>query len=415
MENRLVVEIDDRNVVWQGFASCTSFKLLIEDKLHLFQQYANDSKNSFKCSLIALEINNLYVIFNEQIVSWIIAIENWSKNKNKTLLWNLCNIKTREISVFTKKLSDNYTEITDHFLAPYTFNLGVNEKAKIQNELRHCFHCLYSICLFGSSPNSKEAVRAFRQLHDKTKHGYVLFDFKQLDSLCVPDGKYSDEIDIVNSNVSKIKPVVLISKLNDIKILYQYASLAVPFFQFIICSYSINRFGETKNITQEVLNQVRGIMKISFRQFIGETSKLSKESPSQYIEQFVSDFEDCSLPKYQWTHEAHFYVGTLYLLKYGKEKALEKIRENIKNYNVSKGVQNTETDGYHETITRFYLWAIEKFILNGVKEFTLEVLDKLAKSEIVKKDFPYKYYSKELLFSKEARFGWVEPDIKPLE
>jgi len=31
------------------------------------------------------------------------------------------------------------------------------------------------------------------------------------------------------------------------------------------------------------------------------------------------------------------------------------------------------------------------------------------------RDFPLRYYSKDRLMSVEARLGWVEPDLRPLE
>ncbi len=41
---------------------------------------------------------------------------------------------------------------------------------------------------------------------------------------------------------------------------------------------------------------------------------------------------------------------------------VNKLRNAIKKYNVACGVENTETQGYHETITRFYVCLINQFI-----------------------------------------------------
>lgn len=132
------------------------------------------------------------------------------------------------------------------------------------------------------------------------------------------------------------------------------------------------------------------------------------------INSFINKFMDCSLPKIEWTHKAHFVVGLYYLFHY-KEGALDKIRVDIKKYNLSKGVENNESGGYHESVTRFYLWAINKFILKDLKEIDLSTYNNMLCHEVSVKEFPYKYYSKDLLLSSKARLNWVEPDLMILD
>jgi hypothetical protein len=72
-------------------------------------------------------------------------------------------------------------------------------------------------------------------------------------------------------------------------------------------------------------------------------------------ELIASAFCDCSLPKAQWTHEAHLRVGLWHLLAYSTDEALEMMRARITAYNVACGVGNTDSSGYHETITRFFV------------------------------------------------------------
>jgi len=135
------------------------------------------------------------------------------------------------------------------------------------------------------------------------------------------------------------------------------------------------------------------------------------------ISSFINSFEDCSLPKPMWTHKAHFIVGLWYSIHYEQEEALNKIRENIKKYNVSKRVMNTESTGYHETVTVFYLWAINKFLLENAYENKLDIrlFQDLLESYVTDKEYPFKYYSKELLSSKKAKEGLVNPDLKELD
>lgn len=83
-------------------------------------------------------------------------------------------------------------------------------------------------------------------------------------------------------------------------------------------------------------------------------------------------------------------------------------------YNVVCGVVNTETSGYHETITQFYLRMIVYFL---ARQDVSQSIDQLAEALIKEwgdRNLPLSYYSKARLMSKEARQHWVEPDLAPM-
>jgi len=141
--------------------------------------------------------------------------------------------------------------------------------------------------------------------------------------------------------------------------------------------------------------------------------------------QFSSDAEiraigegllDRSLPKPQWTHAGHC-VATLYLMHQHPELALERdLPGIIARYNESTGTPNSDTGGYHETITQFYIRALEGFVArlpSGLQLF--EICNRLLASPVAAREFPFRYYSKPLLFSVAARRHWVEPDLAPLD
>lgn len=126
------------------------------------------------------------------------------------------------------------------------------------------------------------------------------------------------------------------------------------------------------------------------------------------------EFCDSTLPKEQWTHEVHLRVGLWHLLHYSSLEALVLLRERIRQYNVVCGVANTETSGYHETITQFYVRLISHF-LEG--QNVSRPVDQLAEALLEKwgdRKLPFIFYSKERLMSKEARQRWVEPDLAPM-
>lgn len=134
------------------------------------------------------------------------------------------------------------------------------------------------------------------------------------------------------------------------------------------------------------------------------------------IENLISAFETCTLPKRKWTHQAHLIVALWHNLRYDADEALSLVRERITRYNESVGTANTETNGYHETITVFYMWAVRRFLAGADPNASIvEVANALISSKGAEKNFPFEYYSRELLLSSEARQRFVEPDLKKLE
>jgi hypothetical protein len=134
------------------------------------------------------------------------------------------------------------------------------------------------------------------------------------------------------------------------------------------------------------------------------------------VEQLAHGFTTHTLPREQWTHEAHFVVGLWHVRTFGVESAIERMREKIKGYNLACGVENTESSGYHETLTLLYLRAIADFChrQNADAATPLHTLaNALTQDVIIEKSFPLEHYSRERLFSPQARAVWTEPDVKP--
>ena len=123
---------------------------------------------------------------------------------------------------------------------------------------------------------------------------------------------------------------------------------------------------------------------------------------------------DLSLPKIRWTHEAHF-AAALWLISCRKDlDAARAMPGFIRAYNEATGVANTDTDGYHETITQASLRAARDFMLRHPGRSLSATCNALMVSPLGKSDWPLAYWSRRLLFSVEARKVWVQPDLRPL-
>jgi hypothetical protein len=124
---------------------------------------------------------------------------------------------------------------------------------------------------------------------------------------------------------------------------------------------------------------------------------------------------DRTLPKDQWTHAAHL-TATLRLVRTRDAELERDLPSIIRTYNVSVGGVNDDKSGYHETITQAYLAAIRAFeaaLPAGVDD--AEAAARLLATPLGDKDWPLTHWSRERLFTPQARLGWVEPDLKALD
>lgn len=126
-------------------------------------------------------------------------------------------------------------------------------------------------------------------------------------------------------------------------------------------------------------------------------------------------FLNRSLPKAAWTHAAHLQVALWHLRRYTPEQTLTRLREAIRAYNEATGVVNGPDSGYHESITRFYVEAVARFVAGTDPGRSIDAQAADLVAALGARDLPLRHWSRERLFSVEARRVWVEPDLKPLD
>ena len=124
----------------------------------------------------------------------------------------------------------------------------------------------------------------------------------------------------------------------------------------------------------------------------------------------VRSFEDATVRHDDWKHAEHLVVALYYLTRHDLETASQKMRDGILNLLV-KGfkVDLTKEMPYHETITVFWMRTVDEFNRSKNGASLLERANEVAYKW--DKDHPLKFYSRELLFSDEARARFVEPDL----
>ena len=137
-------------------------------------------------------------------------------------------------------------------------------------------------------------------------------------------------------------------------------------------------------------------------------------SAASEVETLVREWASCVLPWERWTHAAHLTVALWHLLHYDYEDALARVREGIKRYNHTHGVVTTRERGYHETLTVFWMRHVAHFLEASYNEGCSLVSLANQLVACADKNAPLAHYSRELLFSWEARAGFVEPDLRAL-
>jgi hypothetical protein len=123
---------------------------------------------------------------------------------------------------------------------------------------------------------------------------------------------------------------------------------------------------------------------------------------------------DRTLPKSVFTHAAHF-AATLWLLTMRPDFDLSRdLPATIRAYNEAVGGANTDTSGYHETITQASIRAARAFLRENPNLPLFETCNALMTSTLGSSEWPLRYWSRERLFSVEARRAWLDPDIRGL-
>ena len=122
-----------------------------------------------------------------------------------------------------------------------------------------------------------------------------------------------------------------------------------------------------------------------------------------------------TLPRVEWTHEAHLAATTYLLLRRPDIDLDSALPGLIRRYNESVGGVNSDTEGYHETITRVFLHGVRLFLSEADRFDPLhELVNDLLSSPMGRRDWPMHFYSPERLFSVEARRTFVAPDLAAL-
>jgi hypothetical protein len=105
---------------------------------------------------------------------------------------------------------------------------------------------------------------------------------------------------------------------------------------------------------------------------------------------FLEAFERGDVPASAFHHADHLRLALAYLADSGSAaEATERMAASLKRFAEAAGAGGK----YHHTLTVFWMQVVARLLDQGL---------------------PLAHYSRERLFSADARSRWIEPDIKPL-
>ena len=133
------------------------------------------------------------------------------------------------------------------------------------------------------------------------------------------------------------------------------------------------------------------------------------------LDDLAARFAAAAIPATEWTHQTHLTIGAWHVARFGPDAALERLRAGIRRLNAAHGTIDSDTRGYHETITGAYVRLLTAVLrARPVGEVVEASVAALLANPLTAHNVLTRHYSKALLFSVEARRGWIEPDLEPL-
>ena len=124
----------------------------------------------------------------------------------------------------------------------------------------------------------------------------------------------------------------------------------------------------------------------------------------------LEKFENASIDRDEWKHAEHLTVALVYIRRHDLETATAKMRDGIFNLLLNGfGIDPRAEMPYHETLTVFWMRTVAKFNESKNGTSLLDTANELAAK--FDKDYPLRFYSRERLFSDEARSRFIEGDL----
>ena len=106
-------------------------------------------------------------------------------------------------------------------------------------------------------------------------------------------------------------------------------------------------------------------------------------------------------------------TAAYYAFELKAEALFERMKAGIIHHNESVGTPNTEDNGYHETLTRFWTETIGEFVRTRHFSSRFEAVKNATQVFGEDRDRHRLYYSFDVVRDRRARREWIKPDREP--
>ena len=129
------------------------------------------------------------------------------------------------------------------------------------------------------------------------------------------------------------------------------------------------------------------------------------------FQEFILAFHSCKLPPADFNHAGHVAVAAP-TITHGPEQALDRLRTAIRRFNESVGGENSDTAGYHETLTRLWCVVVARALAaaNPAPATDFDAACLAVQRLGHRRDLFREYYSWDIVADREARRAWTAPD-----
>src|SRR3984893_3096468 len=121
------------------------------------------------------------------------------------------------------------------------------------------------------------------------------------------------------------------------------------------------------------------------------------------LQRFVDAWKAGMLPKPAWTHAAHVAMAAYFAFDHAADATFAIMKAGILHHNTSVGTPNTEDNGYHETLTRFWATEIGCFVRSGHFTSRLEAMQASVAAFGQDRDRYRRFYSFDVVRDRRAR------------
>lgn len=136
---------------------------------------------------------------------------------------------------------------------------------------------------------------------------------------------------------------------------------------------------------------------------------MKRYTSEKEILEVLGSFENGTIAREAWGHPEHLTVALCYISRNDFETATEKMRSGIFNLLRAFGVDLAKEMPYHETLTIFWMRTVSDFNASSDGKSLVDKANELVAN--YDKNYPLGFYSREYLFSDEARANFVEADL----